>query len=343
MAQTDALGKINYVNEKFCQISGYSRDELLGNDHRILNSKIHSRTFFKSLWDTIKAGLIWQGEICNQRKDGSLYWVNTTIVPFTDESRRSYQYLAIRQDITELKKAQEQILSQQAQLINSSRLSAIGEMAAAITHEINNPLAVILGRCEMLSNYLDSSEIAVDKIKTILASIESAGNRIEKIIKSMKLLSHHQSGEFEKILINEVIDDAVELCQERLRNFGVKTTFERFPQGEQVMCRPHEIVQVLVNLLNNAFDAIKDQPVKWVHLKCSLEDQLIIEISDSGPTILEEVKKKLFTPFFSTKRVQYGTGLGLSISQKIIKSHDGQLYYDDSKPHTSFVIRLPKL
>jgi len=154
VAATDAAGVITYVNQKFCEISGYSRAELLGNTHRIINSGYHDREFFKNLWKTIRAGEIWRGEICNRAKDGHLYWVYTTIVPFRNQQGEIYQFLSIRQDITELKQAQQTILQQQEQIITASRLSALGEMAAILTHEINNPLGVILGRVEMLLSHL---------------------------------------------------------------------------------------------------------------------------------------------------------------------------------------------
>lgn len=345
VAQTDARGIITMVNDKFCEISGYSREELIGNDHRVVNSGKHPKSFFQELWKTIRSGQVWRGEVCNKKKNGELYWVMTTITPFLDESGQPYQYLAIRQDITEQKFAQSKILDQEAKLVNASRLSAIGEMAAAITHEINNPLGVILGRAEMIQTLDSKGQLDSANLQRLVETIMVTGKRIEKIVRGMKALAH-QGGENEPHLtcdVRDMVTDALELCAQRFHNHSIRLVSPVISAEVKLECRNHQIVQVLINLLNNAFDAVADLPDRWVELEVRDDEATVsFVVTDSGSGISPEVRVKLFDPFFSTKKVQYGTGLGLSISRSIVEGHKGRLYCDIESSNTRFVLELPK-
>lgn len=343
VAQTDSGGTINYVNEKFCEISGYTPDELLGKNHRIINSGIHSTDFFKSMWSTISAGGIWKGDICNRAKNGYLYWVSTTIVPFLDEFGKSNQFLAIRQDITALKLAQQLILDQQAQMLAHSKLSAIGEMAATITHEINNPLGVILGRCEMIKSMIERGSADPANLSRLIDTIEVTAQRIEKIVKSMRTLSHEgQDDPVYKTSVKNIITDLSDLFSEKFQSHGIQFTISEISDSLTVECRSHEIMQVLVNLLNNSYDAIVTKTQKWIRIDVQQKgDQVEVAVTDCGSGIPAPIVDKLFMPFFSTKKVQYGTGLGLSISRNLIQRHQGKLEYQSNSPFTRFVVTIP--
>jgi PAS domain S-box-containing protein len=152
VAVADSNGIIKFVNDNFVEKSGFPRDELLGKNFGILNSNYHPSVFFNNLWDTIKNGKIWKGEIRNKNKNGTIYWEDMTIIPFMDKYKKPIKYISISHDITSLKESK-------ITHIISSKLSALNELAANLTHEINNPLGVILGRCEMLINHINSESI----------------------------------------------------------------------------------------------------------------------------------------------------------------------------------------
>lgn len=337
VAATDRAGTITYVNQRFCDVSGYPRGELLGQNHRILSSGHHGAEFFTELWRTIASGHVWRGDICNRKKNGEIYWVSTTIVPFLDERSRPYQYLSIRHEITALKFAEQKILEQQAQLASSSRLSALGEISASLTHEINNPLGVILGRVEMLKSMLAKEPLDVAALRRITETIEVTGQRIDKIVRSMRVFAHQGDLEpFENRLLSEILAMALDLTQERFRVHGIELRLSIQPDV-MVSCRPTLVMQILVNLLNNAHDAVLKQSKKWVEVQIYKNDRETgLLVTDAGNGIPSDLAEKLFKPFFTTKPVAYGTGLGLSIAKTLADKTEAELMYNSASPYTQF-------
>lgn len=344
VAATDRRGVITYVNDKFCEISEYTRGELLGKTHKIVNSGEHKPEFFQELWREISHGRVWRGEVCNRKKSGALYWVATTIVPFLDESQKPYQYLSIRQDITALKNAQQIIVDQQAKLVASSKLVALGELAACLTHEINNPLGVILGRCEMLRRSIDRGTVTPEELLKIAESIETTGHRIEKVVRSMRSLARGEDSEaMDLVPVPLVIGQTLDLTRQRFIDNGIRFDQDiEFTGG--VRCRLTQALQILVNLLNNSHDAVyglTDPARRWVRLSARRAGEWVeFAVEDGGDGVPEELVQKLFTPFFTTKDVQLGTGMGLSISQGLALRQEGELILDSRAAPTRFVLRL---
>lgn len=343
VAATDVKGRITYVNEKFCLISGYSREELLGKDHRLINSNIHDQSFFTDLWKTILSGKIWQGEICNRTKLGSLYWVSTTIVPFLDPKGAPYQFLSIRFDITQRKEAERMISEQNGKLVAASKLTALGELSAALTHEINNPLGVILGRTEMMTELLKRESPPLKQIQQMVDSIQLTAQRIEKIMKTVRSLAHGGEAEpLQNLKLHELVDMALDLVGARLRSKEVQLKVILHDSDIRLDCRPTEIFQILINLLSNASDAIANSNDKWIELKTeAVLENILISVTDSGEGVPESIQSKLFTPFFTTKQIGIGTGLGLTISYNLAIRNGAELYYDRASKNTKFCLKIP--
>lgn len=343
VAATDRFGRITYVNDKFCEISGYAREELLGQNHRIINSSFHPPEFFVNLWKTLGEGGVWRGEIRNRAKSGHMYWVQTTIVPFLDPDGQPYQYLSIRQDITALKDAEQLILDQQSKLVASSKLSALGELSAALTHEINNPLGVILGRAEMIQTMLRSPEPKLDAILKMAESIETTGRRIEKIMTTVRALSHGGETEpLQRVTIGSLVDSAIDIVGSRFRDRGVRLDLELHDPERAIDCRATEIFQILINLLNNAHDAVADATEKWVRVASQdFDGGVRLSVTDSGAGVPPELREKLFTPFFTTKQIGVGTGLGLTISQSLAIRNGARLWLDETTTGARFCLWVP--
>lgn len=345
VAFTDAAGTITYVNDKFCEISKYSRKELIGNTHGIINSRYHPKAFFDELWKTIASGKTWKGEIKNKAKDGNYYWVFTTIVPFLDENGKPYQYVAIRTDITDLKHAQEDLEIERARIANAEKMASVGEMAAGIAHELGNPLATINGRMQLLEAELQSGNpVDAEAMSKTVQKVLALTDRMGRIIRGMRSLSRDGSNDpFHKVPIGRVLRDVMEFSSERFQRMGIRVEMPDFDETLQVPCQETQIGQVMVNLINNARDAIQNLPDKWIKIDLKdKKDAVELSVTDSGEGIPEEINDLIMKPFFTTKDFGKGSGLGLSICKNIIDKHKGSIAVDRESAHTRFVVTLPK-
>ncbi len=345
VAITDARGKIVYVNDKFCDISKFSREELLGQNHRIVNSGYHPGQFFVDMWETISAGKIWNGEICNRAKDSSLYWVHTTIVPFLDEENKPYQYVAIRFDLTDQKLTEEKLEKERAALFYSEKMASLGIMAAGIGHELGNPLGALRGRLEMLENLAERESSSFGKtVKDAVVRIIGISDRMTKIIRGLKSYARDGSKDpLSSVTLNQLIEDILEYTSDRLEKDGIQIRKKGFENEVKLNCREAEIGQIVVNLISNSIDAIEGLDEKWIEVELkNYSEDIEILVTDSGPGIPEEIRSKIFHPFYTTKPAGRGTGLGLGILKRIIDSHKGFIEINSASPNTQFVVRLPK-
>ncbi len=250
-------------------------------------------------------------------------------------------------DVTETHEVTQLLLQQQTKMAASARLSAIGEMASGIAHEINNPLAIITLRTHQLALLAAKGDVKPSDVLNIISGIESTSIRISKIVKSLQIVARESEQDpFEMVSLKTIIGDTFELCFQRMKKHGINIYVEEISDLIEISCRRVQISQVLINLLNNSFDAVTGLPVRYIRISArpiheAENDKVEMSIVDSGPKIPAELSERIFQPFFTTKGVGKGTGLGLSLSKGIIEAHDGTIRLDTASRETRFVITLP--
>jgi C4-dicarboxylate-specific signal transduction histidine kinase len=240
--------------------------------------------------------------------------------------------------------AEEKILLERARAEAATRLAQLGEMAGGIAHEINNPLTIIMGYQFTIRTQIKKSSPELEKIETLLGKTEAMIMRISNIIKGLRDFARDGANDpYVPTDVNKILENTAMLTEFRMKHSNIELRVSKPEETFSLDCRSIQLEQVLVNVINNAHDAVADLPGdKWVELKVFSEnDQCVFWITDSGSGIPEEVVKKIFTPFFTTKEIGKGTGLGLSIGFGIIHAHHGTMSVDAKCPNTRFVISIP--
>lgn len=309
VATTDVSGRITYVNDKFVEISGYSREELIGQDHRIINSAYHSKEFIRDLWRTIANGQVWHGELRNRAKDGHYYWVDTTIVPFLDTRGKPYQYIAIRADITARKAAEERLAQQAA-------LARVGQMAAVVAHEVRNPLAGIKGAIQVLMSRRTADDAELPVMRDIVNRIDS----LSELINDLMVFARPRPLRLAMVEFHAIVADAITIVRRDPAAHGIDITVH----GEDVsVTADGELVRAtILNLLLNAAQAMSGAGHVAVTTRRQGETA-VMQIRDTGPGIPADIHEQIFEPFFTTKA--RGGGLGLPIARRTAELHGGSL------------------
>jgi PAS domain S-box-containing protein len=329
VAITDVTGRIQYVNDKFCEISKYGRQELLGQDHRILNSGYHSKAFMRDLWRTIANGRVWRQEIRNRAKDGSFYWVDTTIVPFLGEGGKPAQYMAIRYDITERKAQEQRLLVQKA-------LSSLGEMAAVVAHEVRNPLAGIRGGVQVLGSMLPGNIEGQELVSDIVTRIDSLNSILSDMLTFARVSELHPV----TVDVRTFLADLTAALKLDPAMRGVELTVT----GDLELKLEADIDQlrlVFMNIALNAAQAMNNSGRVEIHAGQVEDGGIAISVRDFGPGIPPTLHERVFEPFFTTKH--HGTGLGLPTARRIVEAHGGRLGLHDAPGGGAIVtVRLPR-
>ncbi|HVO75897.1 MAG TPA: PAS domain S-box protein, partial [Ignavibacteriaceae bacterium] len=342
---TDTSGKIEYVNPKFTESSGYSFEELMGKNSRILKSGKDSEEKYKDLWAAISSGKEWKGELLNKKKNGELYWESEVISPIKNSNNIVTNFLAIKEDITERKKFELELKAakEKAEEMNKLKSSFLANMS----HELRTPLIGILGYSEILS-----SEVKNENWKRMLQTITSGGERLLDTLNQILDLSKFETDKvvvnYETIIVNELIIETVKLFSAAAakKNLYIKTDFSE-PEISAFLDR-RLLRSVLNNLIGNAvkFTDSGGISISLTRENSNPKNYVKIKIADTGIGIPKQYHKVIFDEFRQVSegfnRLFEGTGLGLSITKRIVEIFNGEISVESEVGRGSeFIVKLP--
>ena len=344
----DAAGKIIYVNQKFCDVSGYTAEELIGQNHRILKSEEHDAGFYRDLWQTISSGQVWRGEVCNLRKSGDPYWVSSTIVPYLDgKTGKLVHYVSVRTDITELKKFQsyQDEMLNKAQELNQTK----SDFLANMSHELRTPLNAILGYSEMLQEQY-FGDLGHAKYDEYVKYIHSSGKRLLDLINDVLDISKIEAGRYEVsrdfASMERILDDIFHEFIPMAIAARVKLRIENPDKIERVYVDEKAVKQIMANLVSNAIKYSSPESDVGLTVWSEKAGQLSIEVRDQGIGMSKRDMEIALSPFGQVQDAQIksfqGTGLGLPLCKHLAQLHGGELQLDSELGlGTSVTVRLP--
>ncbi len=345
VAITDVEGTITYANDRFCKLSGYSEDELIGQNHRLLNSGDKDKAEWEEMYRTLASGQVWHDVVRNRAKDGHFYWVDTTIVPFMSKDNTPRSYIAIRTDITE------RIQSEQA-LRRSQKMDALGQLTGGIAHDFNNILNIILGNLELLKKQIPDDE----KTRQRVQNIHKSTMRAAELTRQLLSFSRHQAENVTKTNLNQLIKEMDNLIAHSITP-QVEIEWHLAKDLWTTEVAPGDFEDSLLNLVINARDALSGSG--WLSIETAnttldenycennpnIEpgDYVQLKVSDCGEGMTAEQLEHIFEPFYTTKEQGKGTGLGLAMVFGFIQRSKGHINVDSKLgAGTTFKLYLPR-
>ena len=343
---TDSDGNIEYVNPKFSRVTGYSADEVIGENPRILKQSDTPPDVHEELWRTISAGGEWQGEFKNQKKDGEPYWVLASISPIINSEGVTTHYLGVQEDITERKKVE-------AQLMQSQRMESLGLLVSGVAHDFNNLMTAVIGFADLALNKTPQD----DQKRADLTEIKRAGETASWLTRQLLAFSRQQVLEPRVLDLNQVVGQTAQLLRHVLGD-GIEMVIRQQPELWNVRCDPGQLEQVLMNLAVNSRDAMPgggrvtletanveiDEAYASSHASAEPGPYVTLTVTDTGCGMDRDTQVRVFEPFFTTKQRGQGTGLGLSTVYGIVKQSGGYIWvYSEPDRGTTFKIHLPRV
>ncbi|MFQ6678072.1 MAG: PAS domain S-box protein [Fidelibacterota bacterium] len=330
---TDIKGNIEYVNPKFTKLTGYTFEDVLGENPRILKSGYQSKEFYEQLWDTITSGKEWRGEFSNKAKNGNIYWESASIAPILDEKNEITHFVAVKEDITEQKAARELLKKNREELEESNNLKVL--LLDIITHDLKNPAGVINGFSELLMEKEPTDEM--------VRSINDSSNTLLKVIDNATALSGIAMGdslEKQKIDLNQMLKDIISGFDQLAKQANVEIEYQT--PGELFVSANPIISEIFKNFLSNAIKYGKKG--KRIIINATKQNGNIqIHVNDFGETILEESRKSIFKRQTRLDNTSVkGQGLGLAIVERIAEAHGAKVWVEPIEPTgNSFRCEMP--
>jgi two-component system, cell cycle sensor histidine kinase and response regulator CckA len=349
---TDPEGTIQYANPAFEEVTGYSREEAVGQNPRLLKSGQQNLAFYQDLWGTIAGGRVWKGRMVNKRKDGTFYTQVATISSVRDASGRILNYVAVKRDITEFLRIEEERAKLQEQFLQAQKIESIGRLAGGIAHDFNNMLSIILGFGQLVLDELRPGDPLHGWVKEIM----SAGQRSKTLTRQLLAFSRKQTLQPEVLDLNHLVRELEKMLY---RLIGEDITLELALAQDigRVLVDPGQIEQVIMNLVVNARDAMPtggrllietaavelDDTYTETHPESESGKHVLLAVTDTGCGMSKEILSQIFEPFFTTKKKGRGTGLGLASVYGIVKQSGGTVWvYSEPGQGTTFKIYLPQ-
>ncbi len=355
MSQTDLNGMITGVSKAFCKISGFSKDELIGQQHNLVRHSDMKKEAFKTMWSTIEKDILWKGEVKNLKKDGGFYWVNAVVAPLFRNGVK-IGYTSVRHDITDkkiidelnnsleykIKDEVEKNRKQDQQIIEQSRLAQMGEMIGMIAHQWRQPLTAISASGSAINSKARMGRLKDDKAIELSKDIVDYSQHLSQTINDFRDFFKKDKIETQTNF-TETVESSLKIVETAIQNKDINIIKE-FTCKDNFLSYPHELKQVTLNIIKNGEDILIEKNIENPYIKIKTfkeKDSIVLEISDNAGGIPDDIIGKIFDPYFSTKTKQDGTGLGLYMSKTIIEEHcGGKLSVSNNQDGAVFKIEI---